>query len=441
MVRLAGTFSQLAPFKALVVGDLMLDIYTTGSIDRISPEAPVPVLHIKKRHQKAGGAGNVALGLVSLGGNVSIMGRVGHDASGLAVRKALKDAGVDTSYLFDEKGVITPLKNRIIAENQQLLRIDEETKFPPSQQIEDQMLQALEKEIASFSIVTVSDYNKGTLTPRLLQGIIAMSNACGIPVVCDPKGVDFSLYQRAFIVKPNTKEAYFAAGLPSEASLDEVADALFQKTQSPHLLITKSGDGMSLFTRNGPRKDFPVQVREVVDVTGAGDTVLATLSAAIASSLPLDDAVHLANISASIAIEKMGCALVTLSDVARRLLETDVDSKVFHETHLYALQKAREKCVISILEVDTNEGITPKLLQTIRTIAKSPSEELVLYIQDDVPDEDFIHVLSSLNEVDFIILRKESLQHLCQSIRPKKVYFTKKNETAPSWLSALSTGS
>ena len=167
MVRLAGTFSQLAPFKALVVGDLMLDIYTTGSIDRISPEAPVPVLHIKKRHQKAGGADNVALGLVSLGGNVSIMGRVGHDASGLAVRKALKDAGVDTSYLFDEKGVITPLKNRIIAENQQLLRIDEETKFPPSQQIEDQMLQALEKEIASFSIVTVSDYNNRFIATKL----------------------------------------------------------------------------------------------------------------------------------------------------------------------------------------------------------------------------------------------------------------------------------
>lgn len=438
MVKLSGNFGKLKEFRALVVGDFMLDTYTKGNIDRISPEAPVSVLRVKHKEYRAGGAGNVALGLRALGGEVFVLGRIGEDRAGKNLRNTLEEQGVKVDLLIQEKETITPIKNRLIAERQQILRVDEEEFVLSSPKTEKKVMEGLTPLMPSLSVIAISDYNKGFLTPSLLEKIIALANEYRVPVVCDPKGSDFSKYQGVFLLKPNLKEAIIASGLDPTDSLEEIGRTIMEKAKVPYLLITQSEKGSSLFERDKSLRNFPVKSREVTDVTGAGDTVLVTLSAGIASGLDVASCVELANVSASIAIEKLGCASVSLNDLATRLLEIDANNKIFDEKHLYALKKSLENQIFSILVIDTTRGITPSLFQTIRKIVEKDEHKLILYIRDEDPDEDFIHVLSSLHEVGFIVLKKESLQSLCNSITPQKVHFVAPEKEHLSWLTALS---
>lgn len=428
MVKLIGMLNRFTPVKVLVIGDFMLDTYTTGKVKRVSPESPVCILHVQKEESLAGGAGNVALNLVAMGAKVFVIGRVGQDIAGDELKESLERQGVLTDGLIYQKGFKTPVKNRLIADSQQVLRVDFETVSALPESVEEEVLQTMPHFLDNVQIVAISDYAKGFLTPSLLKAIIEAAKERKIPVIVDPKGDDFSKYNGATIIKPNLSEAYAAARVVPPESLEKVAKNIFSACNIDSLLITKSEAGMALFHRNGSFQDFPVRSKEVKDVTGAGDTVLATITLALASSLDVKYAAQLANIAAGIAIERMGCARIELSDLAERLLEFDVENKIFDEEHLYALQQVLRGKRFIVLGLDSREGLTIEMFRGIRKLAgKDKERKLIVYIKDDQPSEDFVLMLSSFSEVDFIVLKCESLKSLCEVIHPHQVYSIEAN--------------
>lgn len=423
MVKLAKTFSHFRPFRALVLGDFMLDTYTTGRVKRISPEAPVPVMEVQKQESRPGGAGNVVLNLLALGAQVFAAGRIGDDAEGVELKRRLQDA--DTTALFVEPNYKTPVKNRLIADSQQLLRIDFETIAPLATILEEKILEKIKSLISQVQIVALSDYGKGFLTARIIAETLRMAKEAKVPTIVDPKGVDFSKYQGATVLKPNLSEAYAAAKCPSHFPLEEVAKQL--RPLADILLITRSEAGISIFDQKGERADFPVRSKEVKDVTGAGDTVLSMICLGLANGLDIYVAAQLANIAAGLSIERLGCAQITLSELAERLLEYDSDTKIFDESHTYALHQVLRGKKCSLLVLEKGQMISNLLLRTLRDLS-SQERELLIYVRDSHPNDEFVHLLSSLQEVDYIILQTESLKHLCEEIHPDEIYLLEKDK-------------
>lgn len=428
MVKLIGMLSRFNRVKIVVIGDFMLDTYTTGKVKRISPEAPVSVLNVQKEESRPGGAGNVVLNLISLGADVVAVGRVGRDFAGEELRNSLQNEGVNVEGLLFQKGFQTPVKNRLIADSQQVLRVDFENIMPISEELEKQLIESLPKILEDCQILAISDYGKGFLSKSLLKALIETANKNNIPVIVDPKGEDFSKYQGASILKPNLTEAYAAAKLPQEVALDEVAATILKNSNVDKLLVTRSESGISLFYRLGERFDFPVRSKEVKDVTGAGDTVLAVLAIALANGLDVKYGAQLANIAAGIAIERIGCARISLSQLAERLLEFDVDNKIFDEKHLFALQQSLKGKNCNVLALEGSQGMFTAIFRSIRKLSsRNRDQKLVVYISDEHPDEEFVSLLSSLSEVDFIVLRCESFKELCESIHPDDVFVIEDN--------------
>ena len=382
----------------------MLDTYTTGHVSRISPEAPVPVLHVENIEHLPGGAGNVALNLISLGASVRLLGRIGSDLEGKQLATFLTDEGIDTKLLFVERNYHTPLKSRLIGSGQQIVRLDRETISPLSETLEEEVIRSLD--LTGVDIIAISDYGKGFLTNTLLEKLIALAKKADIPVVVDPKGDDFSKYRGATLIKPNLKEAIQASTLPQNAPLDRIGANLLEVSSANMIMITRSQDGISLF-QDGDRLDSPVKAREILDVTGAGDTVLATITIALASDVALPDALTLCNLAAGIAIEHVGCKRVALSDLAARLLEFDAESKIFTDDHLIALKHALKDRPHTLFTIDT--PLTPALYAQMREKG-APGTVLIVYTPSDDPD--FLSMLASLKEVDFILTSKESIDAL-----------------------------
>lgn len=428
MVKLTGTFSRLGFAKVMVIGDLLLDTYTIGKARRISPEAPVAVINVHNEDHRPGGAGNVMLNLVSMGIEVVAVGRVGSDASGEILLQAFANEKISTQGIFVQKGYPTPVKNRIIAENQQIVRVDHEKIIPIPEMLEQQVIEDLPKLLAGVKVVAISDYGKGFLSRTLLSAILEQAKMMRIPVIADPKGTDFSKYSGSTVIKPNLSEAFAAAGLTSDAPLDQVATRVLDMAQADVLMVTRSEAGISLFYKNGSRQDFPVRIREVKDVTGAGDTVLAMLTCALANGLSIAEAAQLSNIAAGIAIERLGCARVSLSDLARRLLEFDVANKVFDIEHLFALNHALRGRKFLVLGLSGSRGLTSRIFSSIRQLGQRPEADLLVYVQDSQPNDEFISILTALHDVDFIILKGDSLRSLCQRISPEEVYVIKDDQ-------------
>jgi len=422
MVKLTGTFSRLQKINSLVIGDFMLDRYTYGNINRISPEAPVSILKVKKEKMQPGGAGNVVLNLLSLGSRVKTIGRIGDDLEGDILLNLLKEQNAETTHLFVQKDYKTPVKNRFIAESQQILRVDFEKVQKLSQEIENQIIEKLPEMLLSIQVIAMSDYAKGFLSDKLIRFVIDLAREKHIPIIVDPKGSDFDKYKYANILKPNLKEAYIAANLNTRESLDDAAESILKQTKVDNLLITRSNDGISIFSKNIQRRDFPARSKEVKDVTGAGDTVLAMLCIAIANGLDLEHASQLSNIAASIAIEHIGCAQITLSQFARRLLEYDVENKIFDFSHLFALKKVLENKKFSLIGLNSNQGLTTPIFRAIKKLSSDKHKDIIVYILDANPDDEFIDLLSSINEVGFIILKNKNLKNLIDEIHPDDIY-------------------
>jgi D-beta-D-heptose 7-phosphate kinase/D-beta-D-heptose 1-phosphate adenosyltransferase len=441
MVKLSNAFGHLRPFKALVLGDFMLDTYTTGRVKRISPEAPVPVMEVLKQESRPGGAGNVVLNILSLGGQVIAMGRIGNDAEGRTLRDLLTQHQAETNHLWVEPHYKTPVKNRLIADSQQIIRVDFETVSSLPYDLEQQVIETLQRVIPQVKVIALSDYGKGFLTNSLLSACLQMAKKHGVPTIVDPKGIDFAKYRGATILKPNLSEAFAAAKMPPTAPLQEVAQRLLEISSAELLLITRSEAGISLFDAAGGRTDFPVRSREVKDVTGAGDTVLALVSLGMANGIGIQHSVQLANIAAGIAIERLGCAQITLSQLARRLLEYDCQTKVFDESDSYALHQVLQGKRYFLLVLNRGQEMTSGLFHSIRKLSGLDGHELIVYAREAHPEDELIHLLASLHEVNYIILHAGSLKSLCEMIHPYEVYVLEENRIsqAKDLLSSLIT--
>lgn len=420
MVALAQAFGRFRPRKALVAGDLLLDAYTMGRAARISPEAPVPVVHVTHEETRPGGAGNVMLNLLSLGLDVVAVGRVGDDDSGKTLLAELRDEGIDVRGIVVDSACPTPVKKRIIAQNQQLIRIDHETIVPLAAEAEAAAIALLPQLLDGVDVVAVSDYAKGTLSTKLLQALIAEARERSIPVLVDPKGTDYSKYAGATVVKPNLKEALAVSGCEEGTDLDVVADRVVSALDIGALMVTRSEEGISIWQRTTgalERSDFPVRVREVKDVTGAGDTVLAVIACALGNGVDLGDASQLANIAAGIAVERVGCARVTLQELARRVLRDHSETRVFDREHLFPVQEALRGRSSHLFALDTRNGFDPELYGRIRS-AKESSEDVVIALRDDAPDNQVVDLLASLHEVTCILSADQSLDEITAWLRP-----------------------
>lgn len=429
-MKLAGVFSRISPGRILIIGDLVLDAYTVGKIKRISPEAPVGVVHVSSEEHRPGGAGNVALNLLSMGAEVVVIGRVGEDSPGALLKAALEADEADIRGIKIQPGFPTPLKNRIIADNQQIVRVDHEKVVPLSAELEAEFIKQIPILLKGVNAVAISDYGKGLLTPKLIQCIITNAKQSNIPVIADPKGLDFTKYSGVTLLKPNTREAYKAANLPLEAPLQDVAKRILEQSQAEVLMITRSEEGISLFFKNGNREDFPPEkAREVKDVTGAGDTVLAMVACALASGLEFGEAAQLANVAAGIAIERFGCARISLSELAQRLLETDSTNKLFDEDHLFALKQILQDESFCVIGIHEDPGLTPQLFAAIQKIRNK--NRVLIYLRDEKPSDPFVNLLASLRDIDFIVLKHDSLNNLCRMIQPDAVYVAEKGGVVP----------
>jgi D-beta-D-heptose 7-phosphate kinase/D-beta-D-heptose 1-phosphate adenosyltransferase len=305
---------QFNKAQVLVVGDVMLDRYWHGSTARISPEAPVPVVQVNHKDDRAGGAGNVAINIAALGGGVSLLGLVGNDEAAAILIQRLQAAHVHCDFeTVASHPTITKL--RVISRHQQLLRMDFEEMFDAADSAA--LAERAHKNIADVGVVVLSDYNKGALI--CAEQIIAAARAANVPVLVDPKGTDFSRYRGATLLTPNLHEFEVVMGACcDESELVKKGQQLMQDLDLQALLITRGEHGMTLLQKSAQQElHLPAQAREVFDVTGAGDTVIATLAAAIAAGIALPDAVALANIAAGIVVGKLGTATVSGPELRR----------------------------------------------------------------------------------------------------------------------------
>ncbi len=302
--------AQFAKTNLLVVGDVMLDRYWFGDSDRISPEAPVPVVQVAKVDERLGGAANVARNVAALGANTTILGVIGEDEAGTRIGELLRQSGVN-SQLEVDPNVPTTVKLRVIARQQQLIRLDfEET---PSQTALEQKLARYEKALGTADVLVLSDYGKGALSQ--VAAMIEYARAQNKVILVDPKGEDYEKYRGATVITPNRSELRQVIGRwADEDDLTRRAQDLRRSLGIDALLLTRSEEGMSLFTDQGV-SHVRAQAREVFDVSGAGDTVIATLAVALAAQWPLDRAMALANRAGGIVVGKLGTATVTSEEL------------------------------------------------------------------------------------------------------------------------------
>jgi len=316
--RIHSAITGLAGHKVMIIGDLMLDHYLMGGVERISPEAPVPVVRVESESHLLGGAGNVARNIDSLGGASLLVGVVGDDRDGALLDRMCTEAKLATRLIADTHRPTTK-KTRIIAHNQQVVRVDHEQADALSAGTLDALMQAVEAEIAAYPVVVISDYGKGAVSEEFMRRFMALvSTLSPRPLVLvDPKTANYDRYQGVDLLTPNTKEAGQGAGFPvsGQESVIRAGHALFDRLNCNNLLITLGPDGMALFEGRQAVRHIPTFARKVFDVTGAGDTVIATAALALAAGQDLLTACTLANYAAGVVVAQVGAAAATPEDL------------------------------------------------------------------------------------------------------------------------------
>jgi len=403
----------------LVLGDLMIDHYLWGSCERISPEAPVQVVDIAKETTVLGGAGNVINNLKTLGANVSVSSIIGDDENGKELLGMLDSIGVDSQNIIIQKERKTSKKSRIIAVSQQILRYDKESKNEISAESVKSIVEALSSKVESYDMIILSDYGKGVLTEELCQGVIALAKAKDIKVLVDPKGSDFSKYKGAYLLTPNKKEAILATNIEIN-DVKSLKDALLKLKAECDLgvsLITLSEDGIA--TLDNEVETFPTVAKEVFDVTGAGDTVIASIAFALSAGKSIQESAAFANLAAGVVVGKIGSATVNLSEIEEyeaslHKSTSDAHIKSFEDiNNLVKHARANGKKVVftngcfDILHVGH-----VKYLQ----IAKSFGDILIVGLNSDESvsrlkgptrpvniAEDRAYLLAALEAVDFVV--------------------------------------
>lgn len=303
----------------LVVGDVMVDHFIWGSVSRISPEAPVPVVDVQKDSVLLGGCANVLNNIHAMGGKVYVAGVIGADNIGKKLIKELSDRKIETKGIVVEKNRPTTLKTRIVAHGQQMVRFDKENRKPIPQSSINKILEYIKSQRKKIGAIVISDYNKGVVSKELIQGIKNIVEDSNIPICLDPKQNNFSIYKGVDVITPNHFEIQRAAGLDITGANDiqQVSKSLLKKYAFPAILVTRGEEGMSLF-ENGRKvvhTHFASQAKEVYDVTGAGDTVIGTLALGLAAKASMKEATCLANLAAGLVVEKIGTATVSQKEL------------------------------------------------------------------------------------------------------------------------------
>ena len=321
--RLRRLLSRFDGRQVLVLGDLMLDEWVWGKVSRISPEAPIPVVDVHSITYSPGGACNVACNIIALGGRVRLFGLVGDDEAGQRLLGELDKRGIEVSGLLVDPSRPTTRKTRIVAHNQQVVRADRESRAPLTESMAKELLGRLEKVLHEVDIVLVSDYAKGVVIPKLLTPLIAACQEARRAVVVDPKGTDYSKYARVTVITPNEAEAAQATHVEivDSDSLLRAGKTLLAQLGCQAVLITRGEHGMSLFEAGGKVTHLPTFAREVYDVTGAGDTAVATLSLALACGATFVEAACLANHAAGVVVGKVGTATVSRQELLNSIAD------------------------------------------------------------------------------------------------------------------------
>lgn len=407
----------------LVVGDLMLDSYIYSECSRISPEAPVPVLNIKDENNRLGGACNVANNLLAFGANVSLCGFIGDDYDGKILLSMLQNIHIDTKFIKILSNYHTIKKTRLIAQNQQIMRVDKECDkvyFDFSTLLDDIALS-----IQNFDSVILSDYAKGALPPQFTQDLITLTNKYNKPILCDPKGIDYSKYKNATIITPNKKEAQSATNIKidSNTSLFEAGFRLKNELNLKYSIITLSEDGMAIFGDDMIK--IPTLAKEVFDVTGAGDSVIAALAFGLSCGLDINESAKFANAAAAVVVGKVGSATAKLCEIinynydlsyiddklliknlkkdGKKIVFTNGCFDILHRGHITYLKEA--KSFGDILVVGLNSD---------NSVHKLKGDNRPINNQDDR-----LFMLKNLSCVDFVILFDEDTPYnLINEIRP-----------------------
>ena len=322
--RLIQYIDRFPKARILVVGDMMLDHYIWGNVSRISPEAPVPVVHVTKETVLLGAAANVVNNVHALGGSVRVCGVIGHDDAGRQLSHMLRAKGIHTDGLIVESSRPTTIKTRVIAHSQQVVRFDRETKDGIDRDTHRRIYDAVKQHVDDgLDAIILSDYSKGVVTKELVRDIVKLTSKRDLIVSVDPKVNHFGMYSGVTILTPNTKEASLGSKIEieSENSLLKAGTTLLKRLKCRAVLITRGEQGMSLFERSGRITHIPTVAREVFDVTGAGDTVISTLTLAMAAGAPMVDAARLSNVAAGIVVAVVGTATVKPEELKRRITD------------------------------------------------------------------------------------------------------------------------
>jgi D-beta-D-heptose 7-phosphate kinase / D-beta-D-heptose 1-phosphate adenosyltransferase len=419
-----------------VIGDLMLDEYVWGEVARISPEAPVPVLAVAREEYTLGGAGNVAANLVALGARVTVAGVVGDDRHGALLRRRFQDLEIDAGGVVVEPERPTTRKTRIVAARQQVLRIDRETPRPVAPETEAAILRRIEEGIASAGAVLVSDYGKGLLTRQMLAGIMAAARRRGKPVLVDPKGDDYSRYGGASLITPNRSEAARAAGIAigDAESLHRAAGILHECSGVDRLVVTCGPEGMVLFEKGRAPRAIRSEARQVFDVSGAGDTVIAVLGLALAAGADWIEAAGLANAAAGIVVGKVGTATASRKELALAMGPAGADRldklKDIDEIEVLAaeIRKRGQRIVLTNGCFDFLHAGHLNLFSASRRLG----DVLVVAIDDDesvraikgpgrpvIGVRERIRTLCALDAVDYVVVFSgNDLEELIDRLRP-----------------------
>lgn len=425
-----------ASVEVLVIGDVMLDRFVYGSARRISPEAPIPILSVTHQSQMLGGAGNVVRNISSLGGKARLISVVGEDAEGREIEHIFGSQGAMTPHLVKSVGRPTTVKTRFIADGQQLLRSDHEATHQLQPKTAGSLLKTFQEVVKSADIIVLSDYAKGVLSDTVLKQVIATAREKNIPIIADPKSADFSRYAGVTLLTPNRKEMIAASGLPcgTNYEVEQAARSILAKAGVSAILVTRSEAGMSLITKDAAHH-IAAEAQEVFDVSGAGDSVVAALSLAIASGAGLADAARIANLAGGIAVSKSGTAAVTKAEIRQSLhsLEiSDLDAKIVgldaalervsnwrsrglkigftngcfdlvHPGHISLMRQARAECDRLIVGLNTDDSIR-RLKGEGRPVTNENSRAIVL---------------ASLSDVDLVIpFAEDTPIRLIETIRP-----------------------
>jgi len=314
---------NFANVNVLVIGDLMIDEYLWGSVDRISPEAPVPVVCVQKESHALGGAGNVIHNLVAMGADVCAIGTAGTGKTGQMIFEKLEDLGIETDGIISEPRRPTTRKTRVIASNQQVLRIDKEIKKNINGDTLEKLVKIIETKISTANLVILSDYDKGLITKELVGQIVRLAKKYHILTLADPKSLNFSKYEQVSILTPNKKEASLAANMEikSERDLFDAGRKIMDQIRLDRLLVTCGKDGMVLFEKGRAPYTIESKARQVFDVSGAGDTVISLLGLGLATGASFKQSASIANVAAGIVVAKLGTATASIDELKQALAD------------------------------------------------------------------------------------------------------------------------